>query len=203
MAGAARRMQPDRLADPVHGGKERIEPRPIERLAAHVGKDLHPDGVEVAHRPLRLAGAGVRLAHRDRSDEAGKAVGMSRHQRRHAVVGDRGELELERGVALAQHLERRHRQRQDLRVVGKAVDDAQPHVEIMQRGDRAHALADVAQVAGDLEHPVEERLWKEVIESIDPHTGPQPLPCRGPRPAGVRDFQPIATAAAIMPMILA
>ena len=42
-------------------------------------------------------------------------------------------------------------------------------VEIVDAGDLAHALADVGEAAGDLRHPVGERLWNEMRPRVDAH----------------------------------
>src|SRR5690606_985335 len=76
MAGAALGVDPDRLADLVHGGEETLELGPVEGLAADIGVDLHAHGAQVAYGPLHLANAGVARGEGGMGDEAGEVLGM-------------------------------------------------------------------------------------------------------------------------------
>jgi hypothetical protein len=75
---------------------------------------------------------------------------------------------------LAEALERRLRIGEDLLVVLVLVDDALAEIEIVERRQRAHALAHVLIVAGNLRELVEELLGKEVGIGVDPHRGDAP-----------------------------
>ena len=160
-------MQPDRLAELVHLLPERQVLRPVERLAGDVGVDLHAERAEL-DRALRLGDAGVGRIERDLRDPAGEVVLLLGAQFGEAVVDDADDLvDLRR--ALGEALDRRLRVGQDLLVVLVAVDDLLADIEVVERRQRAHALAHVLVVAGDLLHLVEEFLREEVRIGVDPH----------------------------------
>src|SRR4029453_2401034 len=72
---------------------------------------------------------------------------------------------------LAQTLQRRLRKGEDLLIVLVLVDDLLAHIEVIERRQRAHALAHVLIVAGDLHHLVEELLREEMRVGVDAHGG--------------------------------
>ena len=169
--GPARRMQPDRLAELVHFFPERQILRPVERLARDVGVDLHAERTELLDRALRLAHAGVGRIERYLRDPTGKMVAFLRAQFGEAVVDETDELvDLGRGFGEVFH--RRLRVGQDLLIILVAVDDLLAMLEVEQRRQRAHALAHVLVVAGDVLHLVEEFFRKEVRVRVDPHLRP-------------------------------
>ena len=169
---AARRMQPDRLVELVHGGEERLELGPVQRLAADVGIDLHAERAELRDRALGLRGAGIGGRQRRLRDEGREALGVLGDQLGHAVVADPGELERDLGVALGHRFQRRHRQRDDLRVVGELVDHAQARVEIVDRLHRPRAPEHVLEAGADLLHALVVGGRIEMRESIDAHGVP-------------------------------
>src|SRR3954451_1001171 len=70
---------------------------------------------------------------------------------------------------LAEHFQRRLRIREYLRVVVVHVDDLLAMIEIEQRRQRAHALAHVLEVTGEIHHAVEKWLGKEMGIRVDAH----------------------------------
>ena len=58
---------------------------------------------------------------------------------------------------------------EDLLIVLVAVDDPLAHVEIVQRRQRAHALAHVLIVGGDVVEPIEKSLREKVRVRVDTH----------------------------------
>ncbi len=163
---AARRMHPDRLAELVHGGEERLELRVVERPLVDVGIDLHTERAELVDGALGLARTGIRRGQRDLRHPPGEMVRTLTAQIGEAVIDDaRILVDL---VGGGHALERRLRIGQDLRIVRKGVDHLQPYVEIVDRGHLAHALADVPVVAGH-QDIVEELLRDEVRIGIETH----------------------------------
>ena len=161
-------MQPDRLAELVHLFPERHVLRPVERLAGDVGVDLHAECAELIDRALRLGDAGVGRIERNLRHPAGEVVLLLGAQFGEAVVDDADQL-VDLGRALGEVLDRRLRIGQDLLIVLVAVDDLLADVEIVDRRERADALAHVLVVAGDLVQLVEEFLREEVRIRVDPH----------------------------------
>jgi hypothetical protein len=148
-------------------GEERLEFRPVERLAVHVGIDLHAERA-VLERALRLAHAGVGHGERGLRHPAGIARRVLGADLGEAVI-DQLEQVLEL-VGLGEMLERRHRIGEDLRVVRKAVDHLVADVEVEDRRHAAHALADVLVVAGDLLHAIEKFFRDEVGVRVQTHS---------------------------------
>ena len=70
-------------------------------------------------------------------------------------------------VLVPQAVDRRHGEREDLRIVRERIDDAQALVEIVQRPDAAHALAHVLLRRRRLQQTGEELWGKEMIEGVD------------------------------------
>src|SRR5262245_36838528 len=70
---------------------------------------------------------------------------------------------------LAEALERWLRIGEDLLIVLVLVDDLLAHIEIIERRQRADALAHVLIVAGDLRHLVEELFREEMRVGVDAH----------------------------------
>ena len=136
----ARRMQPDRLVELVHGGEERLEGRVVERLAGDVGVDLHAKRA-VLDGTLAFAHAGIGGADRRLRHPAGKMIGIFGADVGKSVVHHLGHV-LDLG-AFGEEFERRHRVGEDLRVVLEPIDDLLAQVEIVDAGNVAHALADV------------------------------------------------------------
>ena len=159
-------MHPDRLAELVHGGEERLELRVVERPLVDVGVDLHAERAELVDGALSLARAGVGRGQRDLRNPAGEMIGALAAQLGETVV-DNARILIDL-VGGGHALERRLRIGQDLRIVREAVDHLQPYVEIVDRGHLTHALADVPVVAGrqDL---VEEFLRDEVRIGVKTH----------------------------------
>ena len=162
-------MQPDRLAEFVHLLEERAVFRSVERLVGDVGVNLHAQRAELLDGALGLAGAGIGRGQRDLRHPAGEVVGILGADFHEAVIDDLAVLGalLRRGEGL----QRRHRVGENLRVVLELVDDLEPHVEIVQRRDAAHALADVGEIAGGLAHRLGEFFRNEMRIGIDSHTG--------------------------------
>ena len=147
--------------------KKRLEFRAVERLAVDVGVDLHAERAEVLHRALGLAHAGVGRRQRGLRDEGGEFVRMLAADLGEAVVADAAEV-LDH-VVLDEGLERRHRIGQDLGVVREHVDDLHAHVEVVDRRNAAHALADVLRVAGHFGRLFDEFFRNEVRVRVDSH----------------------------------
>ena len=87
MLRAAGRMQPDGLVELVHGGEERLELGPVQRLAADVGEDLRADRAELFDGALDFAGAGVGRSQRCVGDEGREVLGVLGDELGQAVVG--------------------------------------------------------------------------------------------------------------------
>ena len=169
MLRAARRMQPDRLVERVHGGEERLELRPIQRLAADVGEDLRADGAEVLDGALDLAGAGVGRRQRCVGDEGRKVLGVLGDQLGQAVVGKPRQLESDIGAALAHGFQGRHGDGQHLRIVGELLDHATAGVEVVDRLHRPRAPEHVLEAGANLLHALVVLGRIEMRERVDAH----------------------------------
>ena len=160
MLGVARRMQPDRLVELFHRREERLELRIVERLAGDVGVDLHAERA-VLDRALGFAPRRRRRApSAPCATQPGKWPLILGADLREFVIDQPG-IFLDLGaVAFGEDFERRHREGQNLRIVGEGVDDLPADVEIVDARHFAHALADVriAAVDQNLEHPARHEM---------------------------------------------
>jgi hypothetical protein len=95
---------------------------------------------------------------------------MARHDGRHLVVGQPGELR--RDVGTAHHLQRRIGQGEDLTIVLVAIHDPEPLVEIHEHRDARHPLLQRHAGRRDTQHPVEVRPREDVGENVDLHRPP-------------------------------
>ena len=161
---AARRMQQDRLAGFLDHLVERPEFLAVDRLAVDVGAELHRVRA-VLQRALGLLGGRLRRVHRHHRGIADEAVRMLGDHLRQPVVGELGHLR--RLVRPPQPVEHRQAERQDLRVVRKLVDHLQPQIEIVERRNAPHPLADVLLPGRRLDQRIEIALRAEMIEGID------------------------------------
>ena len=169
--------------------KKRLELGPVERLAADVGEDLHADRAELIDGALHLATPASPEAERGVGDEAREVLGMLGHQLGQPVVADLGELQRNLRAALADGLQRRRRQRQDLRVVGELLDHLEARVEVVDGFHGARAPEHVLQVAADLLHLLVVAGGIEVIEGVDAFIGvpPERLGAQSSRSCSRRD----------------
>src|ERR671915_327299 len=164
----ARRMHPNRPVELGHAGEQRLEAGIVEWQAVHVRVDLDAEGAELPHGPVDLPERGVHVVHRQTGDEADERLRARAHQLGHLVVRQAGEVG--RLGRLAQRLERRRRQADDLRVVVEGLDHAQPLVDVPERADRGGALHEVrGPLARALLEPVEVPLRQYVAERIELH----------------------------------
>ena len=168
MVGAAGRMQPDRLAEFVHGREEGFEFRSVERLAGHIAVDLGADRAEIADSALGFRYAGVRSRKRRLGNEGGKAVRILGAQFRKPVIAALRKFERRVRIASRDDLQGRSRQRQNLRIIGELVHHAEALVEIVDRRDGAGAADHVPHMARDLSHQIVIAFRKEVRKRIDP-----------------------------------
>ena len=97
-------------------------------------------------------GAGVGRSQRCLGDEGREVLGVLGDQLGQAVVGEPRQLERDLGVALAHRLQRRHRDGEDLRIVGELLDHAAARVEIVDRLHCARAAEHVLEAGADLFH---------------------------------------------------
>ena len=166
--GAARRMQPDRRAELVHLLPERQVLRPVERLAGDVGVDLHAERAVLD----RAFGLGRRRRRGASSESCATQPGKWSFSLAHSSAKPSLMMRQNSSICcgrLGELLDRRLRVGQDLLIVLVAVDDLLAHVDVVERRQRAHALAHVLVVAGDLVELVEEFLREEMRVGVDPH----------------------------------
>src|SRR6266436_6254335 len=165
----ARRMHPDRQAVPVrHALEDREELRLVERPAVDVGEDLDALRAELADGAVHLLERGRHVVHRQRGDEGRELPGVLSHDLSHAVV--RQPRQLGGLLGVSQELDGRHRQGQDLLVLGEALHHAHALVEVPQHRDMHPALElrrERRVPLGDLLHPLEVRLRKDVRKNVE------------------------------------
>jgi len=70
-------------------------------------------------------------------------------------------------IGSGEPVDRRHAEADDLRVVGKRVDDPQPFLDVVERGNSPHAFAEILLSRRRLQHQFIDALGKEMIERID------------------------------------
>jgi hypothetical protein len=157
-------MQPDRLVELVHGGEERLEGRMVERHSRDIGVDLHTERA-VLDRARHFAHAGGGRGHWRLRHPAEEIIGIFLANVCKAVVQQLGVFFYL--LALGQEFERRHRIGQDLRIVVELTDHLPAHLEVVDAGDFAHALADIGVAA--VHDFVEEFLRDEMGIGIDAH----------------------------------
>ena len=161
-------MQPDRQVAFGQRLEDRKELGFVERAAAHVGEKLHAARAQLTGGPLQFAQRGLDVVHGQRRHEGGKAVGVLLDQLGHALVGQPRQLHRlrRRGV----RLDGRRGQREDLAVVvPELIHHPEAAVQVVQGGQAAHPLAHVPELAGHLQHAVEEAARKDVREDIELH----------------------------------
>ena len=160
-------MHPDRPVQLGHQVEQRHGLGSGQRPAEHVGENLHAHRPQLVDGPLGLQQEPLRVVHRQRGDEGGKAVRILPAIFGHAVVGDlrhlggdrRRPVDLDRGGAQADHL----------LIVAKAVHDPETLVKVDDAGDVPHALVHVLAVGQDLQHLVEVGRRENVVEYIQLH----------------------------------
>ena len=160
----ARRMQQDRLAGFGDDIEDRQELRLVERHAVGVGGELHRIGA-VLQGALGLLGGSLRRVHRQQRRPADEMLWMFRGHFGEAVIGDLRHLR--RLLRAPQPLDRRQAVGQHLRIVFELLDDAQPQIEIGQRRNAAHALAEILRSRRRLQQRVVIALREKVIEGVD------------------------------------
>jgi hypothetical protein len=108
----------------------------------------------------------LRRVHRQGGEEAREALGIFPHQLGLAVIRDARELG--RQLRRAELLERRHAERDDLRVVVllEQVHDAEALIQVVDAGHAPHPRADAGRSTFQLQHPLPERVRKEVAEGV-------------------------------------
>src|SRR3989475_1060269 len=162
-------MHPDRQAYLVHHALEDgDELGLVERPAVTVGEDPAAPGAELADGAVHLLERGGDIVHRQRGDEGRDLPGVFPHDLRHAVVRQPGELGGLLGTS--QELDGRHRQGQDLLVLGEALHHAHALVQVPQHRNVHPALElrrERRVPLGDLLHPLEVRLRKDVGENVE------------------------------------
>src|SRR5437879_576380 len=165
----ARRMHPDRQAVLVrHALEDREELRLVERPAVDVGEDLDALGAELADGAVHLLERGGDVIHRQRGDEGRELPGVLLHDLGHAVVRQPGQLGGLLGTS--QKLDGGHRQGQDLPVLGEALHHAHALVQVPQHRN-VHPALELGRERrvplGDLLHPLEVRLRKDVRKDVE------------------------------------
>src|SRR3989475_4409140 len=162
-------MHPDRQAVLVrHALEDREDLRLVERPAVDVGEDLDALGAELADGAVHLLEGGRHVVHRQRGDKGGELLGVLPHDLGHAVVRQPGQLGGLRGIS--QELDGRHRQGQDLLVLGEALHHAHALVEVPQHRN-VHPALELRRERriplGDSLHPLEVRLRKNVRKNVE------------------------------------
>ena len=160
----ARGMQQDRPAGLGDDLVDRPEFLLVERLAVGVGAELDGVGAVLEHA-LGLLRRRVRHVHRQHRGPADEMLGMLGDDFLQAVIGDLRHLQ--RLVGPEQPLDRRQAVREHLRVVRKLLDHLQPQVDVGERRNAAHALAEVLLAGGRLEQRVVIALREKMIEGVD------------------------------------
>src|SRR5882762_6892325 len=165
----ARRMHPYRQAVLVrHALENREELRLVERPAVDVGEDLDALRAELADGAVHLLERRRHVVHRQRGDEGRELPGVLPHDLRHAVV--RQPRQLGGLLGTSEELDGRHRQGQDLLVLGEALHHAHALVEVPQHRDMHPALElrrERRVPLGDLLHPLEVRLRKDMRKNVE------------------------------------
>src|SRR5947208_10684608 len=162
-------MHPHRQAVLVrHALEDREELRLVERRAGRGGEDLDAPRTELAEGAVHLLEGGGEVIHRQRGDEGGELRGVLLHDLSHAVVRQPGQLGGLLGTS--QKLDGGHRQGQDLPVLGEALHHAHALVEVPQHRSVHPALElrrERRVPLGDLLHPLEVRLRKDVRKDVE------------------------------------
>jgi len=102
------------------------------------------------------------------SEAAGVAdemLGIFGHQLGEAVVAQ--SRPFRRVLRPGEAVERRHAEADDLAVVRKGLDHAQPLLDVVERGNSPHPLAEILLSRRRLQHQLVDALGKEMIECID------------------------------------
>ena len=98
--------------------------------------------------------------------EARKSLGILLAQLRHAVIGPPRQFRC--ALRPGKYLRRRRRHGKDLHIVlTEHIHHPETFVEVGQHRNRAHALAEVFMVSGDLKHVAPVRLREDVIVDVD------------------------------------
>ena len=118
--GTARRVQQQRLVEPMPDLENRREPLVIERQAAHVAVNLQAVGAGLEH-PLGLLRRRFRRVQRQGRDITGKMMGILGDDLGQSVIGDARQLGRRFRTG---HRFHRHGQREDLRVAVEQLDNA-------------------------------------------------------------------------------
>ena len=114
-------------------------------------------------------GAGIARRQRCLGDEGREVLGVLGDELGQAVVGKPRQLQRNLGIALAHRFQRRHRDGQDLRIVGELLDHAAARVEIVDRLHGARPPEHVLEAGADLFHALVVFGRVEMRESIDTH----------------------------------
>src|ERR1035437_3807461 len=161
----ARRVQQDGLAGFSGHLEYRQESRFVEAGAIHVCVELQSVGIAFEQDAFGFLDRGVGCVHRKGADVPSESIRVFRNQFSQAVISDARNLW--RPIEADHVFERRQSQRKDLRVVVKLVHHAKARIEIIDRANTLHALADVCGAADGLRHDSKYPRRKEMTKSID------------------------------------
>jgi hypothetical protein len=126
-------VHPDRPPALRHAGEDRLILRQIERSPVDIAEHLHARCAEIVEGPLQLGEGGVGVVHGQRGDEAGEAVGVTRDDGRHLVVGEPRQVGT--GGRRSHHLDRRIGEGEHLDVAIPAIHHGEAQVEVHEHGD--------------------------------------------------------------------
>jgi hypothetical protein len=159
----ADRMQQDRPSGPRDDLVDRQERLLVDGRSVDIGVQLDRIGA-VAQDPFHFPDRRLRRVHRERRRIAGETLRVLDDELGELVIADAGPFRSMLGVPQA--VDRGHCERQYLAVVGKRID-AEPHLEVPQRGNAADALAHVLLGGRRFEHAGEKAPREKMIEGVD------------------------------------
>ena len=157
-------MQEDRLAGLFDHLVDRPELRLVERRAVHIGGKLNGIGA-VAEHAFGLLHCRLGRIHRQQRRIADHAVAMFCRDFGETIVADLGHLR--RLVRPPQPFHRGQAVRDHLGVVVELIDDAQPQIDIGERRNPAHALAEIFLSCRGFQECLVIALGEEMIVGID------------------------------------
>ena len=161
----ARRVQQNGFAGFSGHFEYRQESRFVEAGAIHVCIELQSVGIALDQDAFGFLDRGVGRVHRKGADVPSESIRVFRNQFSQAVISDTRNLWCP--IRRDHDFERRQSHREDLRVVVKLVHHAKARIEIIDRANALHALADVRGAADSLRHEPKYGRWKEMTKSID------------------------------------
>ena len=157
-------MQQDRLARFLDDLVDRQELVLIDRGAVDIGVELDRVGA-VRQHAFGLLGRRLGRVHGQRSGVADETVGIFGDHLGETVIAEARPFRRIGGSG--QPIDRRHAEADDLAVIGEGIDHAQPLVDVVERGNSPHALAEIPLSRRRLQHQFVNALGKEMIERID------------------------------------